>query len=419
MTSPSSICLSRDNNKNTSSEIDFSELSLNLEDDTFNEIVSKHTPGYVEIDSNSCNESSFCLKSNLSENSGNVSISYSVSLNESKVEQSPAYNVNNKRRIKNCPKMSASSMSRPSYSPLATDLLINNSRRHKRISDVFRETMLKIDLSIPKEVFSPDSFSDKDLSFMKNLSINSEKENLSKLSIDENIQTVEAKEIKSTRFSEHFRAELSHLNISSPDISFDMPNTSPKQSTDLSLEMSSNHSNSPAISNSTSYFEDLRNRKESDDDDDVLHFNKPVNSWQKANVLESSDEESDVNEASFNEASHKTQGSQCSINLNNTDSEDDDQYENSFIDDEASEGEETASESSCSESSSDEFIHPHMTTKKNIFSTPKASKNLALEYKTPDVQRYVTDMLILKPIYLESLKDLCNSTKILINRVHG
>ena len=357
MSSPLSI----DDENNTSSEIDFSVLSLDLNDTSIEDTQESTSLKSVET--------GFCLKSNLSvNNDGNVSTSYSVSFDEPAVE-TPVCRLkkNSKRKIKNAPKFSTPSANLSCYSPLATDLL--NSSTRQRFSDKFRADIYELNSNGTKEKVSMGSISDKDLSFIHDVSL-SDKENLSALSIDD-ISPGPCKN-KATRFSEHFRKELSQLHISSPDISFDMPNLSPNQN-NLSLELSSSLPESPHELN-YKFSKDTRFKKESDEDE--LNLVTPAHSKCHKNRLESSDEESD-DELLDDSLSHdQSLQYECSTNVG-SESDSDEQYENSFIDDEAMEGEETPDEDEKRETSiesSDDDLMTALDGHLTKFVTPRIRK---------------------------------------------
>ena len=340
----------------------------------------------------------------------NISIAYSVSFEELQVEPA-AYNLNSKRKLKKAPKLSVDSPKNSGYSPLATNILNvkNSALKQKRFSEFFRAELSNLNLSTHDSPAFSDGDSFKNLSLnsdkeenCENLSLDADKENLSNLSIDEKTST-SSKVLSSSRYSEHFRSEASQLHLSSPDISFDLPE-SPKNS-DLSLvmtgssrenslnkevskkasaqdischkprsfsehfrhEVSELHLSSPDISfdlskspkskdlslqltessreNSISKPdmekpEIIRVKKGSDED--CLNLITPSRRGVRANILDSSDEEeADVSTLSDDE---KVKSFPLRNASDNNLSSEDEKYDSSFIDDEALEGEETASD---------------------------------------------------------------------------
>ncbi|XP_063686927.1 germ cell nuclear acidic protein-like [Bolinopsis microptera] len=347
--------------------------------------------------------------SNISSCDSNISIAYSLSFEEFELRPA-AYSVNSKRKLRTAPKLSVDSLRRSGYSPLATNILnVNNSGlKQKRFSEFFRSEMSSLNLGEGNDSFSDkDSFknlsldSDKDDSF-KNLStLDSDKENLSNLSIDDK-SVPSNKVLSSSRYSEHFRSEVSHLHLSSPDISFDLPE-SPKNS-NLSLVLTDSSRENSIVKKSPekppseeilcrkprSYSEHFRNevsqldlsspdisfdlpespknknlsleftessrensfskpnqintenvRRKKESDEDGFDLAAPARRGGRKNMLESSDEEE---EADVSTVSEINESYPEEIRANNYILSDDEEYENSFIDDEALEGDETGSE---------------------------------------------------------------------------
>lgn len=303
--------------------------------------------------------SSFNLPSNLSKNLSNLSISYSISFEES---PSPKpYSINTKRKR---PSLLSVDSPQTGYSPLATSLLTSSNKKcpdKRRMSEFFKSEISVLNFS-NKLGGSIDSLSDKDISFNRDLSVDSNKENLSDLSIDLN-PNLSTKTTKSARFSERFRNEVSQLNLSSPDISFDLRG-----------------SGSPSPNVSLSF---------SDDEDGLNTCNKSC----KGNVLKSS---SDEDELSFDKENFKNMRLSRSLSEEDPDEqdEDDEQYDSSFIDDEAIEGseesvseEEEEAEASLLDLSDDddEYVTPpsRNTETETPFYTPRSTKRNDAIFKTP------------------------------------
>ena len=386
--------------------------------------------------------------SNLSTDDLNVSIAYSLSFEDLEVEPK-SYHPSSKRKLRKNPKLSTDS----GYSPLATNILNiqNSTARQKRFSEFFRAELSNLNLndsgnspasfSISKDNLENLSMTDSNKSVScNNLSLDpSDKENMSGVSAtdrsgryseyfrseasqlhlsspdisfdlpdspknkdlslvltsssretsqnEEAPERVQVSPQKTRSFSEHFRSEVSQLQLSSPDISFYIPE-SPRVK-DLSLELTeSSRENSVCKSNQDKNVKNVRLKKESDEDGP--NFVTPAR-CKRNMILESSDEEDIENANSTDDVHdeiHEPHSWKRESDL------DDDRYDSSFIDDEALEGEETASEdeseaeavltSASSDSnddqntSVDEYVTPPNVVKETPFFTPR--KNI----KTPN-----------------------------------
>ena len=390
---------------------------------------------------------------NLSTDDLNVSIAYSLSYEDLEVE--PKSNLpSSKRKLKKPPKLSTGS-NNSGYSPLATNILnINNSTaRQRRFSEFFRAELSNLNISnsgkspgsfsISKENLENLSMNDSNRSVScNNLSLNSDKENVTGVSVTnrstryseyfrseasqlhlsspdisfdlpdspknndlslvltgssrETSQNEEVPEIlqvssqKTRSFSEHFRSEVSQLQLSSPDISFDIPE-SPRVK-DLSLELTeSSRENSVCKLNQDKNLKNLRLKKESDEDGPNLVT--PAR-CKRNMILESSDEDEDIGNAHSTDVHDEIHEPNPWKRASDTSDIDDEKYDSSFIDDEALEGEETASEdeseveavltSASSDSnddqdtSVDDYVTPPNVVKETPFFTPR--KNI----KTPN-----------------------------------
>ena len=387
--------------------------------------------------------------SNISSCDPNISIAYSLSFEEFELKPA-AYSVNSKRKLRTAPKLSVNSPRRSGYSPLATNILnVNNSGlKQKRFSEFFRSEMSNLNLGEGNDSFSDkDSFknlsldSDKDDSY-KNLStLDSDKENLSNLSIDDK-SVSSNKVLSSSRYSEHFRSEASQLQLSSPDISFDLPE-SPKNS-DLSLVFTDSSRENSIVKNASdtppseeilcrkprSFSEHFRNevsqldlsspaisfdlpespknknlsleftessrensftnpnqrntetvRRKKESDEDGFDLVAPARRGGRRNMLESSDEEE---EADVSTVSEINESYPEEIRADNYILSDDEEYENSFIDDEALEGDGSEDEgvlTSDSSASDDVGVQTPDSSSDDDYETP-GQPNVAIK-ETP------------------------------------
>ena len=315
----------------------------------------------LSIDNSSSPRSrdSFALPSNLSlsQSAGDVSIAYELSFDEPE-QKAPKYSIKTKRKLKSGPKLSIDS----GYSPLATDLMSTKQEhiKQKRFSEFFRSEMSNL---TPGKALIDSVGSDGELSFgslnledKENLSIDNSDMSVCQDSIKLNIEN---KPLKNTRFSEHFRSEFSGMNISSPDISFDLPDSLSKnelsklslslgsynqdsRNTSLSID-GSNHGSRNVSFNAGVPLESCPDRDRKVSDEDALNMQAPGTGRCRGTLLESSSE--DEEDISF---------SVPAVDTTSTDSENS-EYDSSFIDDQAEEGEETGSEASLADSSDHQF----------------------------------------------------------------
>ena len=375
--------------------------------------------------------------SNLSTDDLNVSIAYSLSFEDLEVEPK-SYHPSSKRKLRKTPKLSTDS----GYSPLATNILNiqNSTARQKRFSEFFRAELSNLNLndsgnspasfSISKDNLENLSLTDSNKSVScNNFSLDPDKENMSGVSVknrsaryseyfrseasqlhlsspdisfdlpdspknkdlslaltsssretsqnEEAPESVQVSPQKTRSFSEHFKSEVSQLQLSSPDISFDIPE-SPRVK-DLSLELTeSSRENSVCKSNQDKNVKNVRLKKESDEDGP--NFVTPAR-CKRNMILESSDEE-DIENANSTDVHDVIHEPHSWKRESDTSDIDDDKYDSSFIDDEALEGEETASEDESEAASEDESEAEAVLTSESSDSNDDQNTSVD-EYVTP------------------------------------